>query len=63
MQPGKAADGKLLPGDRVVSIDGHEVISYPEVQAIVARNAGKPLRIVVQRDGQPVADPRHLVPC
>jgi regulator of sigma E protease len=52
--PGRPADGKLVMGDRIVSIDGKEVDSFPDVQSIVARHAGKPLRMVVQRDGHPV---------
>ena len=34
--PGKPADGKLMPEDRIVSIDGHPVASFPEVQDLVA---------------------------
>jgi regulator of sigma E protease len=52
--PGRPADGKLVPGDRIVSIDGKEVDSFPDVQSIVARRAGKPLRVVVQRDAKTV---------
>lgn len=49
--PGKPADGKLMPEDRIVSIDGHPVASFPEVQELVAKRPGKTVRVVVQRDG------------
>ncbi len=49
--PGKPADGKLMPEDRIVSIDGHPVASFPEVQELVAKRPGKTVRIVVARDG------------
>jgi len=52
--PGRPADGKLVPGDRIVSIDGKEVESFPDVQSIVARRAGKAMRVVVLRDGRTV---------
>ena len=52
--PGRPADGKLLPGDRIVSIDAKGVESFPDVQSIIGRRAGKPMRVVVQRDGKTV---------
>jgi regulator of sigma E protease len=52
--PGRPADGKLVPGDRIVSIDEKGVESFPDVQSIVARRAGKPMRVVVLRDGKTV---------
>jgi regulator of sigma E protease len=52
VQPGKPADGKLVPGDRIVSIDGKPVTSFPDVQARVASRAGEPLHVVVMRDGK-----------
>ncbi len=52
--PGRPADGKLVAGDRIVSVDGKEVSSFPDVQSIVARRAGKALRVVVERDGKTV---------
>ena len=48
--PGKPAEGKLMSGDRIVSIDGKDVASFPEVQSIIARHANRPVRIVVSRD-------------
>jgi regulator of sigma E protease len=54
--PGKPADGKLLAGDRITNVDGRDVTSFPDVQSYVARRAGKPVRVVVQRDGRAVEE-------
>ena len=52
VSPGKPADGKLLPGDRILSIEGSDVTTFPDIQAIVQKNAGKALHFSVQRDGK-----------
>jgi len=52
--PGKPADGKLEPGDRILRVDGDEVTSFPEVQQVIARRAGKPVDLAIERDGRPV---------
>jgi regulator of sigma E protease len=49
---GKPADGKLEPADRIVSVDGAPVTSFPEVQHVVARRAGETVRLGVERDGK-----------
>ena len=50
--PGKPAEGVLEPGDRIVSVDGDEVTSYPEVQEVIAARAGRPVRLGLERDGK-----------
>lgn len=50
--PGRPADGKLEPGDRVLSVDGQEIASDQELNRIVGSRAGKPVRLSVQRDGK-----------
>jgi regulator of sigma E protease len=50
--PGKPADGLLQPGDRILSVDGDDVTSFPEVQEVIARKAGKPVVLGVERDGK-----------
>jgi regulator of sigma E protease len=50
--PGKPADGKLYPGDRILRVDGDEVTSFPEVQQVIARKAGKPVTLNIERDGK-----------
>jgi regulator of sigma E protease len=52
--PGKPADGKLAPGDRIVAVDGTEVQSFSDVQRYVAKHANKPVRFSVDRDGKKV---------
>jgi regulator of sigma E protease len=42
--PGKPADGKLAPGDRIVAVDGNDVQSFSDVQRYVAKHAGKSIR-------------------
>jgi regulator of sigma E protease len=62
VDPGKPADGKLEPGDRIDSLDGEPVSSFPEVQRIIAGHAGKAINLGILRDGShvdrtiPVAD-------
>ena len=52
VEVGKPADGKLEPGDRIVKVDGEAVTSFPEVQHVVARRAGRPVRLGIDRDGR-----------
>jgi regulator of sigma E protease len=52
--PGRPADGRLLPGDVLLAIDGDAISTFPEVQRAVGARAGRPVRFSVQRDGRPV---------
>ncbi len=52
--PGKPADGKLKPGDRILRIDGEDVTSFPEVQRIIGRRAGRSITLGLLRDGKPL---------
>jgi regulator of sigma E protease len=52
--PGKPADGKLKPGDRIVRVDGDAVSSFREVQRIVAHRIGRAVTLSVERDGKTV---------
>jgi regulator of sigma E protease len=52
--PGKPAEGKLFPGDVVLSVDGEPVSSFPDVQKAFAKRAGEPLRVEVEREGKTV---------
>jgi regulator of sigma E protease len=47
-----AAAAGLLPGDRIVSVEGEAVESFEALQVIVRESAGKPLALVVEREGQ-----------
>lgn len=48
--PGHAADGKLVPGDRVLAIDGEEIGTYAELTRIVSKSPGRELALKVFRD-------------
>jgi regulator of sigma E protease len=50
--PGRPADGKLEPGDRVVGVDGTPIISDQELNRLLGPRAGKPVRLSVERDGK-----------
>ncbi|HSY22807.1 MAG TPA: RIP metalloprotease RseP [Polyangiaceae bacterium] len=52
--PGKPADGRLKPGDRIVRIDGTDVTSFPEVQRTIGRRAGNAVILGIVRDGKPL---------
>jgi regulator of sigma E protease len=52
--PGHPADGKLLPGDRIMSVNGEEVATFDEVKRIITKSPGKLLHFTVFRDN------RHL---
>lgn len=53
--PGSAAEkAGFLPGDQVLSIDGHAIESFNEMQQIVRLSAGVTLNFVVDRGGQKV---------
>jgi len=52
--PDRPADGKLLPGDRVLSIDGDEILTFDDLVDIVEDRAGDPLEFVVERAGAEV---------
>jgi regulator of sigma E protease len=50
--PGRPADGKLAPGDRIVSVDGKGVDTFDDVRGYVAKHAGKSIRFTIDRDGK-----------
>ena len=49
-----AAAAGFKPGDLVVSIDTEKIDSFSDMQRIVSVSSGEPLKIVVERNGQPV---------
>jgi regulator of sigma E protease len=52
--PDRPADGKLEPGDRVLTVDGDEVVTFNDVQRIVSDNPERPLAFVVERGEEQV---------
>ncbi|WAB82766.1 site-2 protease family protein [Microcella daejeonensis] len=56
--PGDAAspgaEAGLLPGDRIVAIDGEAVESWDDVTGAVRPSAGEPLSVEIEREGAPL---------
>jgi regulator of sigma E protease len=50
--PSAPAEGKLEPGDRILSIDGVDLSTFAEVQQIVANHVGQPVKLGLERDGK-----------
>lgn len=50
--PDHPADGKLRPGDRIMSVEGEEVGTFDELRRIIAKSPGKLLRFKVFRDNK-----------
>ena len=44
----------LMEGDRILSIDGHAILMYSDVQTYLARNDGTGMDITVLRDGEKI---------
>jgi len=49
--PGRPADGRLLPGDRIIAIEGHAISTWDDLVQHVEPHAGKSLEFVVERGG------------
>jgi regulator of sigma E protease len=52
--PGHPADGKLRPGDRVMSVNGEPIGTFDELKRIVARSPGQTLLLKVFRSNRHV---------
>ena len=52
-----AAEAGLLPGDRIVAIDGQTVEEYAQISAIITAAAGDELEMEVVRDGETLTLP------
>lgn len=50
---GSAAErAGIQPGDMIVSVDGHKIYSFSDLQSIVMLSAGETLEILVERGGE-----------
>src|SRR5690606_36304729 len=47
-----AAEAGMLPGDRIVSIDGAAMSGWTQVTSVIRESPGKALTIVVERGGE-----------
>jgi regulator of sigma E protease len=54
MEDSAAERAGILPGDRIVSVDGNAIDSFSELQSLVMLSAGDTLTIVVERGGENV---------
>ncbi len=53
VMPGSAAEAAgILPGDRIVALEGDRIERFEEVQRIVRPQPGVPLELVLLRDGE-----------
>lgn len=48
--PGHPAEGKLMPGDRVLEVDGERITTYAELHRYIAQSPNKELKLKVFRD-------------
>ncbi|MGH2689589.1 MAG: M50 family metallopeptidase, partial [Actinomycetota bacterium] len=51
---GAAQAAGFQEGDRVLFVDGEEIATFADLRDIVVESAGKPLSVVVERDGEEV---------
>ncbi len=49
------AEAGVLPGDRIIALDNQSVDSWIEVTEIIRQSPGRPLTMVVEREGQNVS--------
>ena len=49
--PLQGEDG-LLPGDRIVAVDGHRILTYSDIDLFFSRSNGKTMDLVIRRDGE-----------
>lgn len=52
--PGHPAAGKLIPGDRIMSVNGEDVGTFDELKRVISKNPAKTLRFRVFRDNKHV---------
>ncbi|MEX0860401.1 MAG: RIP metalloprotease RseP [Cucumibacter sp.] len=53
VNPGSpAATVGIEPGDRVISVDGYEVLGFGDFQRLIATSPGREVTVAVERDGQ-----------
>jgi regulator of sigma E protease len=56
VRPDSAAEAAgILPGDRILTIEGIEIVSFTEIQRIVSDRAGEELALTLERDGREIA--------
>lgn len=51
---GAASQSGILVGDRIVEVDGSKTESFEDIQSIMSLNVGTPVKVEVDRNGQPL---------
>ena len=46
-----AAEAGIVPGDRIISVDGRAMETFTDIPMAVAHNTGTPISVVIDRDG------------
>ncbi len=49
---GVAGEAGILPGDKVISIDNHEITSFAKLREFIRNHAGVQLDVVIERNGE-----------
>lgn len=49
---GVAAEAGILPGDRMVSVDGYKVRGFDDFRRLVSTSPERPVTVVLERDGE-----------
>jgi len=52
--PDHPADGKLMPGDRIMAVNGEDVGTFDEVKRLIAKSPGEPVAFRVFRNNRHV---------
>ncbi|MCC6557879.1 MAG: RIP metalloprotease RseP [Polyangiaceae bacterium] len=52
--PGHPAEGKLLPGDRILEVDGERISTFAELHRMIAKSPNQELKLKVFRDKEHV---------
>ena len=52
--PGSPASEALLPGDRVLSMDGRSIYTSAQITNVIQRSDGEPVQLMIERLGQPL---------
>src|SRR5579859_5272250 len=46
-----AAEAGILPGDKIMALNGHRVVRFEDIADIVLLGLGEPLKVTIQRNG------------
>lgn len=55
MPDSAAAEAGIMPGDRIVGLNGTPITRFEQIVGLIALGLGEPLHIVLERDGKEIA--------